>query len=480
MKTILIIALIFFWGFSVSCSPKVSGQVISSGNAEPPFTDSVAIAFPGAEGFGKYTTGGRGGSVMIISNLNDSGPGSFREAVKSKKPKIVVFAISGTIHLLSPLEIAANTTVAGQTAPGDGICIADYPVKVDGDNVIIRYMRFRMGDRYQNRGKVPGAGHDDALSANNQKNIIVDHCSMSWSTDEAFSVYNGDSVTVQWSIIAEPLNYSYHFEKGDSDFQKHGYGGIWGGKKLSAHHNLFAHCVSRTPRFNGIRHQGEEFVDYRNNVIYNWSHNNVYGGEGGTYNIINNYYKYGPSTTKNVQYRIVNPSKTEVIPFGKYYVGGNYVDGSEAVTNNNWNGVHMGQGGTEEDKKAALVSKPFPFSEITTQTATDAYHLVLKNAGASLKRDAVDARIANEVDTRKGKIIDVQGGFPHATDYETSKAAWPELKSLPAPADADKDGMPDEWERKNGLNPTDASDASQYKLHKQYTNIEVYINSVKQ
>jgi pectate lyase len=437
-----------------------------------------AIAFPGAEGFGKFAIGGRGGKVYIITNLNDEGEGRLRQALNRSGARIIVFAVSGTIHLKSPLNIKANTTIAGQTAPGDGICIADHPVKLDGDNIIIRYMRFRMGDRHQNQGKVAGAGHDDALSANNQKNLIIDHCSLSWSTDEVFSAYNGDSVTIQWNIISEPLNYSYHFEKGDTDFQRHGFGGIWGGKKMSAHHNLFAHCLSRTPRFNGIRHQGEEFVDYRNNVIYNWGNNNVYGGEGGTYNIINNYYKFGPATGKNVQHRIVNPSKTDAIPFGKYYIGGNFVDGAEAVTSNNLNGVHMGQGGTEEDKKAAIVNKPFLFSPVTSQTAADAYHLVLQKAGASFRRDTLDHRIINDVKNRTGRIIDVQGGFPHGTPYTQSASAWPILKSTTPPVDGDKDGMPDEWERKNRLNPNDASDASQINLHKFYTNIEVYINSL--
>lgn len=436
------------------------------------------VAFPGAEGYGKYTTGGRGGKVFIVNNLNDDGPGSFREAVKSKKPKIVVFAVSGTIHLLSPLEIEANTTIAGQTAPGEGICLADHPVTLGGNNIIVRYMRFRMGDRYQNKGKTPGAGHDDAFSAQKRSNIIIDHCSMSWSTDEVFSVYRGDSTTLQWNIISEPLNYSYHFEKGDTDFQKHGYGGIWGGKRLSAHHNLFAHCVSRTPRFDGIRNAPEEFVDYRNNVIYNWGQNNVYGGEGGTYNIINNYYKYGPATSKSVQNRIVNPSKTDSIPFGKYYVGGNYVDGSTEVTTNNWHGVHMGQGGTEEDKKIALIGKPHPFSPVTSQTATDAYHLVLQSAGASFRRDSIDQRIINDVKNRTGKFIDVQGGFPHGTTYEQTIGAWPALKKGNVPNDTDKDGMPDEWEEKNGLNKNEASDATTNKLHKRYTNIEVFINSI--
>ncbi|HEY1113744.1 MAG TPA: pectate lyase [Chitinophagaceae bacterium] len=442
-------------------------------------TDEPALAFPGAEGFGKYTTGGRGGEVVVVTNLNDSGEGSFRKAVQKNGPKIIVFAVSGTIHLESPLNIKGNTTIAGQTAAGDGICLADQPVKIGGDNVIIRYMRFRMGDRHQNQGQTVGAGHDDAFSAYKKKNIIIDHCSMSWSTDEVFSVYGGDSTTLQWNLISEPLNYSYHFEKGDKDFENHGYGGIWGGRHLTAHHNLFAHCVSRTPRFDGIRNVPEENVDLRNNVIYNWAQNNAYAGEGGTYNIVNNYYKYGPATSKKVQFQIVNPfDKAPEIPFGKFYVSGNYVDGSAEVTKNNWQGVKVGNNNTGNPKQVKLAS-PFAVVPVPTQSAEEAYQSILESVGAVLpKRDTLDQRILNEVRTRTGRIIDVQGGYPHGTSYEVSKTAWPVLQSKEASRDSDSDGMPDAWEDKNGLNKQDPADASKNSLHKHYTNIEVYINSL--
>jgi pectate lyase len=439
---------------------------------------TATIAFPGAEGFGKYTTGGRGGKIFIVSNLNDKGPGSFREAAESKEKRIVVFTVSGTIHLDSKLNIKGDVTIAGQTAPGDGICLADNSVLLGGDNIIVRYTRFRMGDKYQKGGMIDGNGGDDAFGGTRRKNIIIDHCSMSWSTDEVFSVYGGDSTTLQWNLISEPLNYSYHFENGDSDYEHHGYGAIWGGRHSSFHHNLFAHCNSRTPRFDGIRNIPEENCDYCNNVIYDWGHNNVYAGEGGNYNIINNYYKYGPSTSNSVKYRIANPwSKKPSIDFGKYYVDGNYVDGSPSVTKNNWNGVTLDKG-TDYDKKSLLVNHPFPSVEIKKQYAEEAFESVLKNAGASYKRDTLDERIVNDVRNRTGRLIDVQGGYPHGTVYELTINAWPVLKSAPSPADTDKDGMPDEWEKKNGLNPNDASDSSQYKLDKNYTNIEVYINSI--
>jgi pectate lyase len=437
------------------------------------------IAFPSAEGFGKYTTGGRGGKVFIVSNLDDKGPGSFRDAAEAREKRFIVFAVSGTIHLDSKLNIKGDVTIAGQTAPGDGICLADNSVLLSGDNIIVRYLRFRMGDKYQKGGMVDGNGGDDAFGGTHRKNIIIDHCSMSWSTDEVFSVYGGDSTTLQWNLISEPLNYSYHFETGDKDYEHHGYGAIWGGRHSSFHHNLFAHCNSRTPRFDGIRNITEENCDFTNNVIYDWGHNNVYAGEGGSYNIVNNYFKYGPSTNESVKYRIANPwNKPPSISFGRWYVDGNYVDGSVSVTKDNRSGVDL-EKGTEDDKKRLFLNLPFGSVEIKKQSAQAAYQSVLKSAGATLpKRDTLDERITSDVKNRTGRLIDVQGGYPHGTDYEKTINAWPVLKSSPSPKDSDEDGMPDEWEKKNSLNPNDASDASKYKLDKNYTNIEVYINSI--
>lgn len=444
-----------------------------------PIVNDRPSAFPSAEGFGKYTTGGRGGKVIIVINLNDDGEGSFRKAVTAKGQRIVVFAISGTIHLNSPLSFKSDLTIAGQTAPGDGICLADYPVLLGGDNIIVRFLRFRMGDKNQKGGMVDGNGGDDAFGGTHRKNIIIDHCSMSWSTDEVFSVYGGDSTTLQWNLISEPLNYSYHFETGDTGYEHHGYGAIWGGRHSSFHHNLFAHCNSRTPRFDGIRNIPEENCDFTNNVIYDWGHNNVYAGEGGNYNIVNNYYKYGPSTSENVKYRITNPwSKPPSIGFGKYYVNGNYVDGSSNITSNNWLGVTL-EKGKDTDLSLVKTEKPFEVVPVYIQEAKEAYESVLKNTGVIFpKRDTLDERIINDVKNRTGRFIDVQGGYPHGTAYELTVNAWPVLRSLPAPPDTDKDGMPDEWEKKNGLNPNDAGDASTYKLSKSYTNIEVYANSL--
>lgn len=439
------------------------------------------VAFPGAEGFGKYSTGGRGGKVYIVSNLNDSGSGSFREAAEAKGKRIIVFAVSGTIHLETRLLIKGDVTIAGQTAPGDGICLADQSVQLGGNNIIIRFLRFRMGDKYQSQqGMVDGSGGDDAFGGNRKDNIVIDHCSMSWSTDEVFSIYGGDSTTLQWNIISEPLNYSYHFEAGDKDWENHGYGGIWGGAHTSAHHNLFIHCVNRNPRFNGARlGANTDFVDFRNNVIYNWGHNNIYGGEGGRYNIVSNYFKAGPETKKNTMYRICNPSKNDQLDYGKWYVTGNYVEGSPENSSNNEKGVDIGNDGSNKDKKTVLTDTPFDAIAIPTELPKSALYAVLAQGGCSLPaRDTMDQRLLRELIEGKGRVIDVQGGYPHGTPYAQTVNAWPTLKSLPAPADKDKDGMPDSWEKEKGLNPDDPSDASKYTLDKQYTNIECYLNSL--
>ena len=472
------------------------------------------ISFPGAEGAGRFTSGGRGTTavtttVFEVTNLNDdNNPGSLRYALsQTATHRTVVFRVSGTIHLISKLNIRSNTTVAGQTAPGDGICIADYPTAISGDNVIVRYMRFRMGDKNTlltspagcgvpvapfTAACMPldGSGGDDSFGNLGGKNIIIDHCTSSWSSDEALTVYRGDSVTLQWNIISEPLNYSYHFETGDNDFEHHGYGGIWGSKHGSFHHNLIADAKGRSPRFSGISTYspatvGIENADFRNNIIYNWGSYSSNGGEGGNYNVVNNYYKYGPSTgTGNsvsipIKGMIVQPAQTTsgtIIPYGKFYVAGNYVDGYTSITTNNWLGVSM-SGGTQADTTLAKATTPFDIAPVTTHTASEAYDLVLQYAGASLKRDTLDERITNDVRNRTGKQIDVQGDFPHGTAYASTVNAWPTLNSTTAPTDTDHDGMPDAWETANGLNPNDATDRGLFATSG-YTNLENYLNSL--
>ncbi|MGW8314799.1 MAG: pectate lyase family protein [Bacteroidales bacterium] len=430
-------------------------------------------AFPGAEGHAKYVTGGRGGTVLQVTNLNDSGEGSLRAAVEASGPRTVVFRISGTIQLESRLNISNDSiTIAGQTAPGDGITLRDYPVYVGADNVIIRFLRFRMGDAAQQEA--------DALWGRYQKNIIIDHCSMSWSTDECVSFYQNEDFTLQWCIVAESLRNSVH-EKG-----AHGYGGIWGGKRASFHHNLLAHNDSRNPRLGENR--GEVFaltdlVDLRNNVIYNWGGNSCYGGEAMNVNIVNCYYKAGPATI--TQSRIVGIDKLLDHGFpitdtwGKFYIDGNVLTASERATEDNWtygvyNQISSVYGElTEEEKEAMRMSEPHDPGEIFTHTAEEAYDLVLRHAGASLVRDSVDLHILHDAETGTATYMDGGNGSTNGIiDTQDAVGGWPELNSAPAPVDADSDGMPDEWEVARGLDPEDPGDGNLDRIGDGYTNLE--------
>lgn len=462
--------------------------------ANTPILQAQQPAFPGAEGAGMYTSGGRGTAstpttVFEVTNLNDdNNPGSLRYALTAAASyRTVVFRVSGTIHLTSRLTIKANTTLAGQTAPGDGICVADYPVYIGGDNVIVRYMRFRLGDKNQKKtdalgNPVDGSGGDDAFGGAGYNNLIIDHVTASWSNDEVLSIYRGDNITIQWCFMTEPLNYSYHFEAGDTDYQQHGYGGIQGGKRASIHHNLYAHCRNRTPRFAGASSyspavQGAETVDFRNNVIYNWGINNVYGGEGGYYNMVNNYLKPGPSTTSR-KTQIVAVDSSASFPHAKYYLTGNYITSSTTNTNNNWLGATF-RSGKLSDTTKSKVDSPFNIGyTVTTQSALEAYEAVLKGSGCSLPyRDTLDQRIVNDVRNGTGRVIDVQGGYPHGTPYAQTTNAWPLLRSGVAPADADHDGMDDSWESSQGLNPNDGNDRNVVASNG-YTNLENYLNSL--
>jgi hypothetical protein len=414
-----------------------------------------SLAFPGAEGFGKYATGGRGGVVYIVSNLNDDGRGSLRDAVSKKETRTILFAVSGTIELKSPINISnGNVTLAGQSAPGDGICIRNYPFLVDADNVIIRFLRFRLGDITQQEA--------DALGGTKGKcNIIIDHCSISWATDECASFYRNKNFTMQWCIISESLNQSVH-SKGE-----HGYGGIWGGEGATFHHNLLASHTSRLPRFSGSSttpNSPDELVDFRNNVIYNWAGNNTYGGERGRYNIVNNYYKAGPAL-KSKKVWMINPWS----PYGQFFIDGNCLDGDPDISKNNHTGVKA------DNMDSVFISKPFSVEAIAEQKAEKAFELVIQYSGASLKRDAIDIRIAEETRTGKSLSGKNKNGI---IDSQQEVGGWPELKSLPGLKDSDADGMPDDWEIKSKLNPSDASDSGKYSIDKSYTNLEVYINSL--
>ena len=441
------------------------------------YTSSYAQtpAFPGAEGGGMYSTGGRGGIVYYVNSLKDTiegdkktNEGTLRWCLKRPGPRIIMFKTAGVIFLKSPLNVPANTTIAGQSAPGDGICIANYPVKVNADNVIIRFTRFRMGD-------MAGIA-DDALSGKGAMNVIIDHCSMSWSTDECSSFYDNEDFTMQWCIISESLRESVH-AKGN-----HGYGGIWGGKKASFHHNLLAHHDSRNPRMCGSRYSDRadlELVDFRNNVIYNWGSNSGYAGEGGRYNFINNYYK--PTKTSNHPDRIFSPNadiganKQAKGIWGTFYLDGNYFHNDDVTTSDNLKGL---QPNPASKNKADIVSQtPYKVPNVSTDDAVTAYEKVLAHAGASYKRDKTDTRIVHEtlnglapVRASGGKDTGTKAGL---IDSQKDVGGWEaySFNQEEVPIDKDIDGIPDGWLEKNypGKKANDLNTEG-------YTYLEVYLN----
>ena len=504
-----------------------------------------APAFPGAEGHGRYVTGGRGGKIVHVTNLNDSGTGSFREAVKSGN-KIIVFDVAGVIALKSDLKFADNITILGQTAPSPGITLRYYTVQ-PGSNNIIRFIRIRRG---QEKNINDGA---DASWQRNKTGIIFDHCSFSWSIDEVASFYDNNNFTMQWCTVAESLTNPGH-SKG-----AHGYGGIWGGKLASFHHNFVAHLMNRGPRFNGARYgwtgytNNKEYstykwqnavqaenVDFRNCVMYN-AQGTCYGGPGGgQINIVNNYYKAGPShslkgTTLNglkvdvstgkergSQDRITlvtlstqsNSDKKHPELYdmtSRYYINGNTTETTKGskTANKDWKGVSYDQGipslngeyyspdannyygdavahTTISGKSCVKIKmdEPAPTGQVTTHSAAEAYEKVLAYVGASLYRDEIDARYMEEAKTGtatyKGSITNSPGIIDKVSDVKGYTEANFGTGTRPADFDTDKDGIPDEWEKANGLNPNDASDALTYSLDKKgyYKNIEVYANSL--
>jgi pectate lyase len=417
---------------------------------------SQPLAFPGAEGCGRFATGGRSGKVVFVSNLNDSGPGSLREALNNYDvPQTILFSVSGTIFLKSIIKVSSgNFTLAGQSALGDGICIAGAGLDIEADNVIIRYMRLRPGEI--------DSIETDALTIKRSHNVIVDHCSMSWSTDETCSCYDNYDFTLQWCIVSESLNKSVH-HKGE-----HGYGGIWGGQNATFHHNLLSHHNSRNPRLHGSRYLKQpekEKAELINNVVYNWKSKCIYGGEEGTYTITENYFKPGPATSKSSSKRILDPWE----PFSTYYFNANYIEGNPMLSTDNKLSIdeeHPLPDRFLSDHRLAISNCKFT-------SATDAYSSVLEHAGASIVRDGVDKRIIDEV--RNGKYNFGEKGIINS---QTDVGGWPELKGASPLPDSDRDGMPDEWELRNKLNPNNPNDGSVIKEGNDYSNLEIYLNGI--
>ena len=470
--------------------------------------------------------------VKHVTNLNDSGPGSLRTAVSGSAKKIVVFDVSGVIALKSDLKIGANTTIAGQTAPYPGITLRYRTVRPDADNVIVRFIRVRRG---QEKDVNDGA---DAIWTRENDGMIFDHCSFSWSIDEVASFYDNNNFTMQWCTAAESLNNAGH-GKG-----AHGYGGIWGGKLASFHHNMIAHVTNRVPRFNGARYEWDgyksnamydeykwanpvqaENVDFRNCVMYNWGNSNgCYGGPGGgQINIVNNYYKGGPATPDSKAQRVTeisvassgNSSGHPDI-YGmtsRYYINGNTTEtNSGTITENrDWNGVNYDSGvftidgekwsldtlnlyGDEVEHKANTdgemcvrikMDQPAPEGQVTTHSAATAFDKVMSYCGASLYRDDVDSRYMEEARTGtatyKGSVTNEDGLIDIVADVNGYTEDNFPSETRPEGFDTDQDGMPDEWETANGLDPNNPDDANLYTLDTEkgwYTNVEVYINSL--
>lgn len=485
--------------------------------------DQWVRAFPGAEGGGMFTTGGRGGKVIHVTNLNDSGSGSLRAAVESSGARTVVFDVAGIIELNTTLSINnGDLTIAGQTAPGYGICIKNYSVEVKADNVIIRFMHFRPGDAVNSDG-------EDAIWGRYHKNIILDHCSMSWSEDECSSFYANKNFTMQWCLLAESLHNSGH-SKGS-----HGYGGIWGGAFASFHHNLLAHHDSRNPRFdspntysenntgNTVASLANRKTDFRNNVVYNFCNFPAYGGEGITLNFVGNTYKWGPASVygAGISYSTSGTQNANKIckrPYfyyvdGKYTTGGvtydegaaniymgsntntfdSSIDATSTVgptlTNDNKQGFILNSSDYSDKKKditwltsPARITYEGNACFVTTHTAGDAYDAVIRFAGDCLQRDAVDTRIANDVKNTtysskasNGSLNGIIDKPADGGDYPTYNATSEQMTKV---TDSDGDGIPDYWEETFGLNKNLSSDGNAKTLDTtgRYTNLEVYLH----
>lgn len=489
------------------------GKPYIPGAAKPEHLPQAGIpAFPGAEGGGMYSFGGRGGRVYVVTNLNDSGPGSLREACEAGGPRIVVFNVAGIIKLDDRIRIRAPyITIAGNTAPGDGVCIAGNTVELETHDVVIRHMRFRRGETWV-------GDRNDSIGGNPIGNIMIDHVSASWGLDENMSMYrhmyqppDGGkelklptvNITIQNSIFSEGLN-KFH----------HAFGSTIGGVNCVFARNLWACNTGRNPSIG----MGGDF-NLVNSVIFNWRHRTTDGGDQSSrVNSINNYFKPGPATPKGapISYRIIKgesrmPKGSTTREYGKFYVTGNIIEGNEKVTNDNWaGGVQFadnddirGQSVEEFGRQYAAKSRatePFPMAPVTILPAGEAYEFVLSNAGATLpRRDAVDERVVNmvrsgavttptiqpdiveqlsQVKYTEERVRDLIELIPKGIITDPSQVGgYPAYQGEPY-KDADSDGMPDDWESKYGLNPNDPTDAAGDLNGDGYTNIEKFIHGI--
>lgn len=533
-KIFLFAALLSMTGTSITaCSSDDPSEEPGGGTNNPGQTTpdikqldyGELLAFPYAEGHGRTTTGGRGGKVYHITSLEDDANGSIngtlRWAMRQDGPKTIVFDVSGTIHLKSELKTQKdNLTLAGQTSPG-GICIADYPLTINSSNVIIRFLRFRPGNTNIDC---------DALGGSDKQNVIVDHCSMSWCSDECLSVYGMQNSTVQWCLAAQALRVTQaKLDAANGKFSSHGFGGNWGGHNASYHHNLIAHCESRVPRLGpryttlALNTNDGERVDIRNNVYYNWGGEGCYGGEAQQVNIVNNYYKPGPGTEQAKSGREYRIAKPDVYPadysgkdkygpwlqkWGKFYIDGNKVADNPEVTGNNWEKGVFAQmtsnnctatGLWEKHTQIKSASPIVSSGKVTTHTADQAYERVIAYAGACNYRDKIDELIINDVKDRKASCTGDASQWSSLSGYSQNKKGYinkPEdvaqalgvsnpydvLKSAgnATVKDTDGDGIPDDWEEEYGLNAKKSADGKEKTIDKKgkYTNLEMYLNSL--
>ncbi|MFV0289795.1 MAG: BACON domain-containing protein [Mangrovibacterium sp.] len=496
----------------VNVSLKENLSILQYGKPNPRIGDDVTadvLAFPGAEGGGRFVIGGRGGKVYHVTNLLDytsseaSIPGSIRYGIDVESANIIVFDVSGNIELKRSLGLnRRNISLIGQTAPGDGITFKNFGVSIDSDkgNAVIRFLRFRPGDSvpeslggyYRSAEEKPNQTPDfqnDCLTGRYFEGAIVDHVSASWGIDECFSFYGVKNFTAQWVIVSESLNCSFH-GKG-----AHGYGAMFSGDNASFHHILVASHGSRNPRISDLSAPEDRgsndyvgYFDVRNIVMYNWSSmgQGAYGGKLATFNYVNNYYRPGPATDWSNGKRAARILSTD--PTARIFAEGSVVEGNADRTADNWLGIwnefDSSLSPTEEEKAAMKMDSPQPFAKVTTHTAQLAYNRVTEYAGNSFRRDAHDKRIIQEMLSKTATYVGsvTNDKIPGIIDAVADTDGYPTLKSLEAPIDTDTDGIPDIWEDAYGLNKDNANDANTYELDNmnRYNNLEVYFHNLVQ